>query len=88
MYADELKRKIVDYVSEAWNNKRIALLSKLGSEDNGEIARSAKSISGGLIPDIISHDTFAHSRRVMEVILSGVAVKSAQASQQASTISS
>jgi len=42
----------------------------------------------GIIPDVISHDTFVHSRRVMEAILSGVAVKSAQASQQASTISS
>ena len=41
-----------------------------------------------LIPAVISHDTFVHSRRVMEAILSGVAVKSAQASQQASTISS
>ena len=41
----------------------------------------------GIIPVAISHDTIAHSRFVMEAILPGSAMKSSQASQQASTMS-
>ncbi|MFP6746891.1 MAG: SH3 domain-containing protein [Alphaproteobacteria bacterium] len=71
---------------EAWmsiDNCRVALKAPAKVFNLQAVQRQVS-----LIPDVISHDTFVHSRRVMEVILSGVAVKSAQASQQASTISS
>ena len=41
-----------------------------------------------VIPVAISHDTIAHSLRVIEAILSGLSLKSFHAAQQASTISS
>jgi hypothetical protein len=41
-----------------------------------------------LIPTAISHDMIAQSRLVMEASLAGVATRSFQASQQASTMAS
>jgi hypothetical protein len=46
----------------------------------------ANLLAADILPTDECHDTFAHSRRVIEATISGIATRSLQAWQQAKTI--
>jgi len=77
--APELYDSFARGFTAEWNREQKARCAEQDGK-RGELKR--------LIPTAAAHDTFAHSRVAMDVIVSGAAIKAFHAAQQASTMAS